>query len=80
MTIARTSNVTTRATPLAAAAICALALVSLVPASPALGSSPEELQAVYEQTLRPFDGESVREVDPESMVMACGLRANPILK
>jgi len=74
MTMARTSNVTARATPLAAAAICGLALVSLVSASPALGSSPEELQAVYEQTLHPFDGESVREIDPDSMVgkVLCG--------
>ena len=69
-----TMKMTARKTLVAAVAITALALVSVVPVSPVLGAFPEELQAVYEQTLRPFDGESVREVDPESMVgkVLCG--------
>ena len=69
-----TMKMTARKTLVAAVAISALALVSVVPVSPVLGVFPEELQAVYEQTLRPYDGESVREVDPESMVgkVLCG--------
>ena len=53
---------------------CVVALIQLAVAIHATASSPEELEAVYADTLRPFAGESVRVVNTSSLTgkVMCG--------